>query len=357
MEDLEMNKNFWKGKRVLITGHTGFKGSWLSLWLQTLGAKLSGLSLENHSSPNMFDLCNIGASMDNFMGDIKDFDFVYGSVSKIRPEIVIHMAAQSLVRYSYQNPIETYATNIMGTVNLFESLRKIGGVKSIINVTSDKCYENKEWLWGYRENERLGGYDPYSNSKACSELVTSAYRLSFYQDLGIGLASARAGNVIGGGDWSTNRLIPDVIKSFIENKSVVIRSPNAIRPWQHVLEPLSGYLTLAEALWKDRVSYEQAWNFGPKVEDCKPVSWIVDNLSKLWGVDAKWSIDIESHHHEAKYLKLDATKARELLSWNQKWDIQEGLEKSFSWYKAWLSGHDLNYFTLQQINEYMASKP
>ena len=283
-----MNPKFWVDKRVLVTGHTGFKGSWLSLWLQTLGANLMGLALEPPTTPNMFELANIGEGMKSYVADIRDFNAVEKVVSEARPEIVIHMAAQPLVRYSYQNPIETYATNVMGTVHLLEALQKQAGTKTVVNVTSDKCYENKEWVWGYREDEPMGGFDPYSNSKGCAELVTSAYRRSFFQDKGIGLASARAGNVIGGGDWAQDRLIPDILKSFQAHEPVFIRSPDATRPWQHVLEPLSGYLALAEALWNDPVQFAQAWNFGPKEEDAKPVSWMVDCL--VFGVKAHLGI-------------------------------------------------------------------
>jgi CDP-glucose 4,6-dehydratase len=265
------------------------------------------------------------------------------------------MAAQSLVRYSYRNPIETYETNVMGTVHLLEALYKVGSVKAVVSVTSDKCYENKEWVWGYREDEPMGGVEPYSNSKGCAELVTSAYRRSFYQAKGIGLASARAGNVIGGGDWAQDRLIPDILKSFQDGKPVIIRSPNAIRPWQHVLEPLSGYLALAEALWNDPVKYAQAWNLGPKEEGSRTVSWIVDYMVDLWGQDASWLLDQEQHLHEAHYLKLDISKARDTLSWTPRWDIQKALDKTISWHKAWLSCENLREFSLDQISEYSTS--
>ena len=349
-----MNPKFWVGKKVLITGHTGFKGSWLSLWLQSLGANLTGMALESPTSPNMFELANIGEGMKSYLVDIRDFNAVEKVVSEACPEIVMHMAAQPLVRYSYQNPIETYATNVMGTVHLLEALRKQGGAKAVVNVTSDKCYENKEWFWGYREDEPMGGFDPYSNSKGCAELVTSAYRRSFFHEKGIGLASARAGNVIGGGDWAQDRLIPDILKSFQDRKPVVIRSPDATRPWQHVLEPLSGYLTLAEALWNDQSKFAEAWNFGPKEEDAKPVSWIVDQMVDLWGEGASWSLDHEQHPHEAQFLKLDTSKSRGALSWAPRWDIHKALDKTISWHKAWHSCENLRQFTLEQINEYSA---
>jgi CDP-glucose 4,6-dehydratase len=349
-----MNPKFWVDKKVLITGHTGFKGSWLSLWLQSLGANLTGMALESPTSPNMFELANIGEGMKSYLVDIRDFNAVEKVVSEACPEIVIHMAAQPLVRYSYQNPIDTYATNVMGTVHLLEALRKQGGAKAVVNVTSDKCYENKEWVWGYREGEPLGGFDPYSNSKGCAELVTSTYRRSFFQEKGIGLASARAGNVIGGGDWAQDRLIPDILKSFQDRKPVVIRSPDATRPWQHVLEPLSGYLTLAEALWNDQSNFAEAWNFGPKEEDAKPVSWIVDHMVDLWGEDASWILDHERQPHEAHFLKLDTSKSRGALSWAPRWDIHKALDKTILWHKAWLSCENLKQFSLKQINEYSA---
>lgn len=350
-----MNAKFWAGKRVLITGHTGFKGSWLSLWLQSLGASVKGMALQPPTTLNMFELANVGAGMESYIVDIRDFNAVEKVVSEVRPEIAIHMAAQSLVRYSYRNPIETYATNVMGTVHLLEALHKVGSVKAVVSVTSDKCYENKEWVWGYREDEPMGGAEPYSNSKGCAELVTSAYRRSFFQDEGIGLASARAGNVIGGGDWAQDRLIPDILKSFQAGKPVIIRSPNATRPWQHVLEPLSGYLALAEALWNDPDKYAQAWNLGPKEEGSKTVSWIVDYLVDLWGQDASWSLDQAQHPHEAHFLKLDISKASDALSWTPRWDIQKALDKTVSWHKAWLSCENLREFSLDQISEY--SKP
>jgi CDP-glucose 4,6-dehydratase len=264
------------------------------------------------------------------------------------------MAAQSLVRQSYTEPVETYTINVMGTVHVLESSRHTPSVKAVLVVTTDKCYENKEWVWGYREGEPMGGFDPYSNSKGCAELVTSAYRRSFFQEKGIGLASARAGNVIGGGDWAQDRLIPDILKSFQDCKPVVIRSPDATRPWQHVLEPLSGYLTLAEALWNDQSNFAEAWNFGPKEEDAKPVSWIVDHMVDLWGEGASWILEHEQQPHEAHFLKLDTSKSRGALSWAPRWDIHKALDKTISWHKAWLSCENLKQFSIKQINEYSA---
>lgn len=305
-----MNPAFWPGRRVLVTGHTGFKGGWLSLWLQQLGAAVTGYALAPPSRPSLFETARVGESMDSTVGDVRDFDTLQATVAKYRPEIVFHLAAQPLVVPSYQQPVETYATNIMGTVHLLEAVRQVGGVRVVVNVTSDKCYANREWLWGYRENEPMGGEDPYSSSKGCAELVTAAYRASFfppadYARHGLALASARAGNVIGGGDWAAHRLIPDMIRAFQASRPTSIRCPEAVRPWQHVLEPLSGYLTLAEHLWIEGPALAEGWNFGPREHDARPVRWLVDRLAELWSDDASWEPDGEPHPHEAHYLKLD----------------------------------------------------
>lgn len=350
--------HFWQNKKVLITGHTGFKGSWLALWLQELKAQVSGYALAPATHPNLFTLANVAEGMQSTIADIRDFESVKAAIKNYQPEIIIHMAAQPLVRYSYQNPIETYATNVMGTVNLLEAARQMGGVKTIVNVTTDKCYENKEWQWAYRENERLGGYDPYSNSKACSELVTSAYRNSYfntetYGKQGVALASARAGNVIGGGDWSADRLIPDIIRSLIAKKPVVIRNPHAIRPWQHVLEPLSGYLLLAEKLCQEPSRFAESWNFGPNEEDAKPVHWIADHVTQLLGNDTRWIVDQTPQPHEATYLKLDCAKAKSLLSWQPRWSIATGLTETVNWYLAHQAGRDMRTVSVAQINSYL----
>src|SRR5579872_4247565 len=282
--------NFWKNKKVLVTGNTGFKGSWLSLWLQQLQAEVIGYALNPPTDVNLFTEAKVADGMQDVRGDIRDFALLNNTIQKYQPEIIFHMAAQPLVRYSYANPVETYATNVMGTVHLLEAARQCQSVRAIVNVTTDKCYENREWHWGYRENEPMGGFDPYSNSKGCAELVTSAYRNSFFNSLNgqVGLASARAGNVIGGGDWALDRLIPDLITACIKNETLNIRYPEAIRPWQHVLEPLSGYLRLAECLYHDPVTYAEAWNFGPHDADAKPVSWIADEVVKRWGGMLSW---------------------------------------------------------------------
>jgi len=296
VENLVINPVFWKSKKVLITGHTGFKGSWLALWLQNLGANVTGYSLQPPTNPNLFEIAHVADKMNSIIGDVRDLKHLISCFAENRPEIIIHMAAQSLVRTSYDDPVETYSTNVMGTVNVLEAVRHTDSVKVIIIVTSDKCYENKEWLWGYRENEPMGGHDPYSNSKGCAELVTSAYRNSYFHvKSSVAVASTRAGNVIGGGDWAQDRLIPDIVNAFMEKRPVMIRNPNAIRPWQHVLEPLHGYLMLAERLWDKGHTFAEGWNFGPNEQDAKPVSYVVERLAQLWGKDASWNNDAFSH--------------------------------------------------------------
>ncbi len=350
-----MSPDFWRGKRVLITGHTGFKGSWMSIWLSHLGANVKGLALEAPTSPSLFKEARVGELIDSTIGDIRDLSIVANVVESFNPDIVFHMAAQPLVRYSYQEPLETYTTNVIGTVNLFEAIRKFGSVRVVVNVTTDKCYENKEWVWGYRENEPMGGHDPYSSSKACSELVTAAYRNSFFHNAGIALASARAGNVIGGGDWATDRLVPDLLRSFGKGEAATIRNPNAIRPWQHVLEPLSGYMALAEKLWADPRKYSDGWNFGPADDDAKPVGWIADNMSKQWGSSASWKCDGGEHPHEAHYLKLDISKARQQLGWSPRWKLEDALGKVIEWHRSWLNEIDVRDTCLDQIHTYSAT--
>jgi len=352
-----MNSEFWAGKRVFLTGHTGFKGSWLSLWLQSLGAELTGFSLAPPTQPSLFEMARIGDGMHSIIGDIRDLAGLREAMVEAKPEIVIHMAAQPLVRYSYENPVETYATNVMGTVHLFEAVRATPSVKAVVNITTDKCYENREWAWGYRENEPMGGYDPYSNSKGCAELVTSAYRSSYFNPLdyskhGVALASVRAGNVIGGGDWAQDRLIPDIISAFSEGRPVVIRSPHAIRPWQHVLEPLRGYLMLAERLYSDGVAYAEGWNFGPNEADVKSVEWIVGTLAEQWGNDANWTLDQSTHPHEATYLKLDISKARSRLGWQPALALSQSLQMIVDWYRDYKNKADMRYVVLEQISTY-----
>lgn len=353
-----MNPEFWRGKKVLITGHTGFKGSWLSLWLQDLGAELIGYSLSPPTQPSLFEVAKVEKSMLSIIGDIRDRDCLQQAIAQHQPEIILHLAAQPLVRESYKTPVETYSTNVMGTVNLLESVRQVGGVKVLLNVTTDKCYENREWIWGYRENEALGGYDPYSSSKACSELVTAAYRNSFfhpdkYSEHGLAIATARAGNVIGGGDWASDRLVPDIINSVVRGETLFIRNPNATRPWQHVLEPLNGYLTLAEHLFHNGSAYSEAWNFGPYESDIQPVHWIVEELLSLWGGDVTWTKDTAIQSHEANYLSLDCAKARSRLKWRPKLDLAAALAWIVDWTKAWQSGEDMQRVTTEQIWRFM----
>ena len=349
--------NFWKNKRVFLTGHTGFKGSWLSLWLHMIGAKVTGYALDPPTEPNLFALANIAELVDSKNSDIRDAEALYKALSEVAPEIVIHMAAQPLVRESYHSPVETYATNVMGTVNLFEAVRKCPSVRAVINVTSDKCYENQEWPWGYRENEPMGGYDPYSSSKGCSELVTAAYRQSFFNKQnfdqhGVAVATARAGNVIGGGDWATDRLISDCVSALLAGEEIVIRNPLAIRPWQHVLEPLSGYLLLAQHLFEKGTTFAEAWNFGPDDADARSVEWIVQRICKLWGDGASFRVDMGNHLHEATYLKLDCSKAKTLLGWQPCWNLTQTLDSIIAWTRAYKSGTDMHTICLEQITEY-----
>jgi CDP-glucose 4,6-dehydratase len=358
MEDMgrlngKVSPSFWKGKKVFVTGHTGFKGSWLSLWLQDMGAIVKGYALEPNTSPNLFTEAKVAQNMDSEIGDITDLKHITDSMMAFNPEVLIHMAAQPLVRLSYQQPVLTYATNVMGTVNVLEAARKCSNLKAIVSVTTDKCYENKEWAWGYRENEPMGGHDPYSSSKGCAELVTAAYRKSFFNEKHTAyLASARAGNVIGGGDWSDDRLIPDILKAFEQKKPVVIRNPLSTRPWQHVLEPLSGYLVLAEHLYEEGSVYAEGWNFGPKDEDCKSVSWILDKMVAKWGQGASWELDKNNNPHEAGYLKLDCSKAAMQLHWHPKWNLENTLESIINWHQHYLSGKNIQEQCLLEIAKY-----
>ena len=348
-----VNPEFWYGKKVFITGHTGFKGSWLSLWLQDMGAIVKGYALEPNTTPNLFNEAKVAQNMDSEIGDITNLNHITTSMLTFNPEVLIHMAAQPLVRLSYHEPVLTYATNVMGTVNVLEAARKCSQLKSIVSVTTDKCYDNKEWAWGYRENEPMGGHDPYSSSKGCAELVTSAYRKSFFNENNSAfLASARAGNVIGGGDWSEDRLIPDILRAFEKNEPVVIRNPMATRPWQHVLEPLSGYLVLAQHLYEEGNAYAEGWNFGPKDEDCQPVSWILDKMVSKWGKGVSWELDKNNNPHEAGYLKLDCSKAAMNLNWQSKWNLEYTLESIINWHQHYLSGKNIQEQCLLEIAKY-----
>lgn len=354
-----MKPAFWRDKRVLLTGHTGFKGSWLSLWLQSLGAQVTGYALAPTTNPSLFEIAEVAQGMTSVVGDIRDLSKLQAVFVEHCPEIVIHMAAQPLVRHSYQNPVETYSTNVMGTVHLLEAVRSTPGVKAVVNITTDKCYENREWLWGYRENEPMGGFDPYSNSKGCAELVSAAYRSSFfnadtYAQHGIATATVRAGNVIGGGDWAQDRLIPDILSAFEQGRKVDIRNPHAVRPWQHVMEPLSGYLTLAEQLFEHGPSFGEGWNFGPNDEDAKPVGWIVEQMAALWGGGAHWRIDTGEHPHEVHYLKLDISKARSRLDWHPALRLQDALALIIDWSKQRQAGANMRQLTIAQLQTYQA---
>jgi len=351
----QIDADFWRNKRVLLTGHTGFKGSWLSLWLQSLGANLRGVSLTPATEPALFEVARVVEGMEHCIADIRDFAALKRLMDEFHPEIVIHMAAQPLVRLSYQLPVETYATNVMGTVHVLEAARHSGSVKAIVNVTTDKCYENREWVWGYREDEPMGGHDPYSNSKGCAELVSSAYRKSFLQAAGIAIATARAGNVIGGGDWAPDRLVPDILRALQSHEPVLIRNPNATRPWQHVLEPLSGYLVLAERLYTQGKADAEGWNFGPRDEDARPVQWIAEYLCAAWGNGAKWALQPDDHPHEANYLKLDISKAKQRLQWTPRWTLETALNHITEWHEAWLTGQDMRAVCLNQISQYRAN--
>ena len=352
-----MTLSFWKGKRVFVTGHTGFKGGWLSLWLQQLGAEVTGYALEPESSLNLFDIADVSRGMTSVIGDICDTQRLGVAVDRAQPEIVIHMAAQPLVRYSYKNPVETYRTNVMGVVSVFEAVRSCKNVRAVVNVTSDKCYEDREWLWGYRETEAMGGYDPYSSSKGCAELITAAYSRSFFNSVSdphnqVSLASARAGNVIGGGDWAEDRLIPDAMRAIAMGEPVMIRNPHAIRPWQHVLEPLRGYLMLAEKLYEAGHSFAGGWNFGPAEADVKSVQWIMEGLTSRWGIGSAWKQDGAPGVHEATLLKLDCSKAHSLLGWRPVWTLQDALDRIVAWHQAYQAGDSMRAVTVSQILEY-----
>ncbi|MDA8078179.1 MAG: CDP-glucose 4,6-dehydratase [Nitrospiraceae bacterium] len=352
-----INRDFWRGRKVFITGHTGFKGSWLCLWLRELGADITGYALDPPTAPSLFELCNINRHVRSIIDDVRDGDALACAMTAAAPEVAIHMAAQPLVREAYARPVETYAVNVMGTVNFLEAVRRCGSVKAVVNVTSDKCYENREWVWGYREDEPMGGYDPYSSSKACSELVTAAYRASFfpfdmYKTHGVAIATARAGNVIGGGDWAGHRIIPDCIRAVVSGERIVIRNPHSIRPWQHVLEPLSGYLGLARRLYEQGTDFAGGWNFGPDDCDAKPVEWLVSTFCRKWGQGASYRVEQDQRGHEAHYLKLDCSKAKARLGWQPRWSLGKALDTIVEWTKAYKGKEDLAEVCVRQIREY-----
>jgi CDP-glucose 4,6-dehydratase len=347
----------WQGRRVFLTGHTGFKGSWLALWLSQRGAKVRGYALDPCTQPNMFNLASVGAVVDDVRGDVRDYAKLETSMTEFEPEVVFHLAAQPIVRRSYADPVGTYGTNVMGTVHLMEAIRKTSSVRAVVCVTTDKCYQNQEWIWPYRETDPLGGYDPYASSKACAEIISAAYRSSFFpidrlHEHDVGLATARAGNVIGGGDWSEDRLIPDLIRGFVSGRPVLIRCPTAIRPLQHVLESLHGYLMLAEELLAQHSKFASSYNFGPSDEDVWPVERIATKLVQMWGNGASWIRDAVPSVHEDHVLRLDASKARVELGWKARLRIEAGLEWTMAWYRAWKRGDDMAEFTGKQISAY-----
>jgi CDP-glucose 4,6-dehydratase len=350
-----VNPAFWSGRRVLLTGHTGFKGSWLALWLHKLGAEVTGFSLEAPSDPSLFALGRVQDGMRHITGDIRDRDALRAAVRESRPEVILHLAAKAIVRESLEDPVSTYATNVMGTVHVLDAARESADVRSIVVVTSDKCYENREWVWGYREHEPMGGKDPYSNSKGCAELVTHAYRSTYFADPdGPRVASARAGNVIGGGDWARDRLVPDLMRAALAGEVVRVRNPEAIRPWQHVLNPLEGYLLLAERL-HEGAGVDEGWNFGPAEADARPVRWIADRICERWGQGLRWEDESVPQPREAHFLKLDSAKAHADLGWHPRWELGETIDRIVAWYSAYAGGGDVQATTLEQIAAYEAA--
>jgi CDP-glucose 4,6-dehydratase len=345
-------QEFWNGKKILITGHTGFKGSWLAFWLKMLGADVCGYSLAPETEPNLYKDLELENKMRSIIGDVRDLPHFEKTVQSFQPEIVFHLAAQSLVRKSYQEPLETYTTNVIGTINILEAVRRSDSVKSVLIITTDKVYENKEWQRAYREDERLGGFDPYSSSKACAELAVSAYRNSFFTQSDCLIATARAGNVIGGGDWSEDRLLPDVFRSLVFGEKLKIRNPGSIRPWQHALEPLAGYMKLAEKLYQGKRNFAESWNFGPAEEDSKPVGWILNEIKRVWREPVNWEIDESIQPHEARLLKLDSAKAKNELNWLPKLILKEAVELTAEWYRGFKDKQDLVELTTGQISSY-----
>lgn len=357
MENVVATNNVWHGRRVFLTGHTGFKGGWLALWLASKGAIVRGYALDPQTSQNLFEAARIGQQIEDIRGDIRNVSKLEPALRDFAPEVVFHLAAQPLVRASYADPIGTYETNVIGTARVLDVIRRTPSVRAVVSVTTDKCYENREWLWGYRETDPLGGYDPYSSSKACAEIVSAAYRQSYFpvtklREHRCAIATARAGNVIGGGDWSTDRLIPDLIRGFIAGEPVRIRSPRAIRPWQHVLEPLCGYILLAEKLLQSDAEFATAFNFGPFDDDARPVGWIADRLVSLWGNGARWIHEEDGGVHEANFLKLDASRARALLHWRPRLRLTAALDWVVDWHRAYQDGADMQRVTTEQIVEY-----
>jgi CDP-glucose 4,6-dehydratase len=350
---MELSPAFWEGRRVLITGGTGFKGSWASLWLCELGAEVIAYSKGAPTAPSLFEAARVGDAVDLIEGDVRDRGALAAAVRERAPEVILHMAAQPLVRRSYADPVGTYETNVIGTMNVLEAARVSDSVRVLVNVTTDKVYENRESERGYREDDPLGGDDPYSSSKASSELLTAAYRRSFFGDGSASIATARAGNVIGGGDWAEDRLIPDIVRAALSGETVRIRNPSAVRPWQHVLNPLGGYLLLCERIW-DSGGFDEAWNFGPDEGDAKPVSWIVERLGAAFEGGVDWQVDEGEHPHEANYLRLDSSKAKELLGWSPTWELDRALDSVARTYNAIRAGEDLRSLALSEIEAFQA---
>ncbi len=349
---------FWRGKRVLVTGHTGFKGSWLCMWLHSTGANVQGYALAPPTQPSLFEIVSLNEKIASEFGDIRSLPQLLACMQRFQPEIVFHLAAQPLVRLSYEQPLETYTTNVIGTITVLECIRQVDSVRACVNVTSDKCYENREWAWGYREDEPMGGYDPYSSSKGCAELVTQSYRRSYFSSTdrpSCALASARAGNVIGGGDFASDRLLPDILHALTHGERITLRHPHAIRPWQHVLEPLAGYMQLAQRLYEDGQSFATAWNFGPNDHDTKSVQSIVKEVLNIWGDRVDWIINSDAPKHEAQSLKLDCSKAKLQLGWKPQWSIEKTLARIVNWHRQWLAGADMYAYTMAEINEYTHS--
>lgn len=350
-------RSFWQGKRVLVTGHTGFKGGWLCVWLRMLGAQVYGFSLDPPTSPNFFSACGLENIVGDYRGDVTNLDQLMAAVNEIEPQIIFHLAAQSIVRLSYEEPVETLAVNIMGSVNILESARLSPVVKAVVMVTSDKCYKNNEWHWGYRETDAMGGRDPYSCSKSCAELVTASFRDSFFQPTvggtrAVAIATARAGNVIGGGDWAADRLLPDITRALVAGQTLALRNPDAVRPWQHVLEPLYGYLVLAQGLYEDNKHYADSWNFGPNEDGCRPVWEVVELFTGMWDASLAWKYDSRNNPHEAKYLRLDISKAKAGLGWAPCWNLKTAIHNTVQWYKAWNTDQDMLGITQKQILSY-----
>jgi CDP-glucose 4,6-dehydratase len=350
-----ISEAFWSGRHVFLTGHTGFKGAWLTLLLARLGARTTGFSLPPPTDPALFHIARAGDSLDDLRGDVTNLRALSGAMAAAAPEIVIHMAAQSLVKEGYADPAGTYLTNVMGTVNVLEAVRHAPRVRVALIVTSDKCYENREWSWGYRENDRLGGRDPYSNSKACAELAASAYRRSFFagRERPVAVITARAGNVVGGGDFAANRIVPDAMRAFASGRPLLVRNPRAVRPWQHALDPLHGYLTLAERAFADASLADEGWNFGPDGESEQDVATLVERLRAAWGPSAKWAVDQGVHPHEARMLRLDASKARERLGWRPVLSFRRMIEWTVAWSRAHSAGGDMAAFTREQANSFL----